>query len=102
VDTAFEEETLDPKRQIKEIPKKASILQDVLPYSPEYNPAKLMGPNQWPSPDKCPSMEDCQAFQDVMNEYRSECIRVGFQLVRLSALAIGLDEHFFQKPLPTL
>lgn len=105
--TAFEEETLDPKVQVKGDTKEGYYLgKDVLPDSPEYNPAKLMGPNQWPSPDKCPSMVDCQAFQDVMNEYRSECQRVGFRVVQLLALAIGLDEHFFDdafaNPITTL
>lgn len=105
--TAFEEETLDPERQTKGDSKEGFYIgKDVPADSPEYDPTKLTGPNQWPSPEKCPSMMDCQAFQDVMNEYRSECIRVGFRLVQLIALAIGLDEHFFDEafadPLTTL
>ena len=106
--TAFEEETLDPKRQIKGDTKEGFYLgKDVPINSPEYNPAKLAGPNQWPSPEKSPSVKDCLAFRDVMNEYRSECSRVGFRLVQLLALAIGLeDEHYFDQafadPLCTL
>ena len=106
--TAFEEETLDPERQTKGDTKEGFYIgKDVPAESPEYNPAKLTGPNQWPSPERSPSMKDCQAFQDVMNEYRSECIRVGSRLVQVLALAIGLDdEHFFDKafadPLTTL
>jgi isopenicillin N synthase-like dioxygenase len=105
--TAFEEETLDPERQKKGDSKEGFYIgKDVPADSPEYDPTKLTGPNQWPSPEKCPSMKDCQAFQDVMNEYRSECIRVGSRLVQLVALAIGLDENFFDEafadPLTTL
>jgi isopenicillin N synthase-like dioxygenase len=106
--TAFEEETLDPKRQTKGDTKEGFYIgKDVPEESPEYNPSKLTGPNQWPSTDKSPSMADCEAFQEVMNEYRSECNRVGFRLVQLLALAIGLeDEHYFDgdfaDPLTTL
>ena len=105
--TAIEEETLDPERQKKGDSKEGFYIgKDVPADSPEYDPTKLTGPNQWPSPEKCPSMKDCQAFQDVMNEYRSECIRVGSRLVQLVALAIGLDENFFDEafadPLTTL
>jgi isopenicillin N synthase-like dioxygenase len=106
--TAFEEEKLDPKRQSKGDTKEGFYIgKDIPEDSAEYNPAKLMGPNQWPSPKESPSMEDCQAFKDVMDEYRSECIRVGFRLVQLLSLAIGLeDEHYFDEdfadPLVTL
>jgi isopenicillin N synthase-like dioxygenase len=106
--TAFEEETLDPNRQVKGDTKEGYYLGEDIPIdSPRYNPAKLMGPNQWPDPERCPSMQNCQEFQNVMNEYRMECKRVGFRLVQLLALAIGLkDEHYFDdaftEPLVTL
>jgi isopenicillin N synthase-like dioxygenase len=74
--TAFEEETLDPYRQVKGDTKEGYYLGEDIPIdSPRYNPAKLMGPNQWPDPERCPSMRDCQEFQNVMNEYRMECKR---------------------------
>lgn len=106
--TAFEEEKLDPKRQSKGDTKEGFYIgKDISKDSEEYNPGKLMGPNQWPSPTNSPSMKDCQAFKDVMDEYRKECMRVGFRLVQLLALAIGLeDEHYFDEdfsdPLVTL
>mmetsp|Transcript_31993 Transcript_31993/g.52831 ORF Transcript_31993/g.52831 Transcript_31993/m.52831 type:complete len:324 (+) Transcript_31993:40-1011(+) len=106
--TAFEEEKLDPKRQSKGDTKEGFYIgKDVPKESAEYNPAKLTGPNQWPSPADSPSMSDCPEFKNVMEEYRSECTRVGFRLVQLIALAIGLkDEHYFDEdfadPLVTL
>lgn len=94
--TAMEEETLDPKCQRKGDTKEGFYLaKDVPKDSPQFNPAKLMGPNQWPSSEKTPSMVDCEAFRDTMNEYWEECRRVGFRMQQLLALAIGLDEHHF-------
>jgi len=108
--TAMEEETLDPQKQTKGDTKEGFYIgKDVPVDDAEYNPAKLSGPNQWPSAEASPSFRDPATFQAVMNDYRAECHRVGFRLVQLLAMAIlGLDddEHYFdahfQNPLLTL
>ena len=105
--TAMGEETLDPENQRRGDTKEGFYIgKDVLPDSTEYNPAKLSGPNVWPSKELSPTLPDCEAFQDTMLMYRERCMRVGFRLVQLLALAIGLDEHFFDSyfadPLATI
>lgn len=97
--TAMEEETLDPRNQKKGDTKEGFYIgKDVPKDSPDYDPSKLSGPNQWPSPNESPSMSNCAEFRIVMNEYRENIHRVGFRLVQMFALAIGLgDEHFFDK-----
>ncbi|PKA63397.1 S-norcoclaurine synthase 1 [Apostasia shenzhenica] len=50
------------------------------------------GPNQWPSSDLLPG------WRQVMEEYHKEALRVAKDVVKLIALALGLDAGFFDKP----
>lgn len=60
---------------------------------PEYDPAKLKGPNIWPTKDNC-SLEDCDGFRSRMEDYFEKASFVCIELSRLLALAIGLkDKH---------
>ena len=97
--TAMQEETLDPSKQrIGDTKEGFYIGKDVPKDSEEYNPAKLAGPNMWPSESLSPSMEDCDGFKETMNRYRAACSRVGLEVVRMLAQAIGLDDaHFFDQ-----
>lgn len=99
--TAFEEETLDPVHQRKGDTKEGFYIgTDVSESSPEYNPSKLRGPNVWPTKeilgDGDEAKLDCDVFRSTTTKYLEETKRVGFRLVQLLALAIGLeDEHYF-------
>ena len=94
--TAFQEETLDPTVQTKGDTKEGFYIGINVPEdSPDYNPAKLKGPQPWPSPETCGDDFDCNTFQTVMEQYFTEASNVGFRLVQLLALAIGVDEHYF-------
>jgi len=93
--TAFEEETLNPEVQTKGDTKEGFYIGvDVPADSPHYNPAKLKGPQPWPSSETCGCFE-CEVFQTTMQQYFEEASSVGFRLVQLLALAIGVDEHYF-------
>lgn len=95
--TAFEEEVLDPSKQ------KLSGRGDtkegyyIASDKKEYNPSKLHGPNIYPTPETCESWteKECEEFRDVMDTYFKEASRVGFEVVRLLALAIGVKEDYF-------
>lgn len=95
--TAFEEESLDPAVQTTRGDTKEGfyIGVDVPEDSPDYNPAKLKGPQPWPSPETCGKGFDCTAFRETMEQYFKEASSVGFRLVQLLALSIGVDEHYF-------
>ena len=102
--TKMGEETLDPSNQSEGDTKEGFYIANDVPADSElYNPAKLNGPNVWPtidlmmSDDKHNSVQqfDCELWKDVMNEYfdRSKCI--GLRLVRMIALSIGLPKDYF-------
>ena len=96
--TAFEEETLDPSTQSKGDTKEGFYIGQHVPKdSPEYNPAKLKGPQPWPTAETCGNNAfDCATFQSTMETYLKETAHVAFRLVQLLALAIGVDdEHYF-------
>mmetsp|Transcript_15232 Transcript_15232/g.23703 ORF Transcript_15232/g.23703 Transcript_15232/m.23703 type:complete len:326 (-) Transcript_15232:63-1040(-) len=97
--TAFGEETLDPAKQIKGDTKEGFYFANDIPKSsPKYNPAKLSGPNVWPSPNLCPEMtgSDCDAFRSSITTYYEKSSELGFRVVQMLALAIGLeDQHYF-------
>mmetsp|Transcript_10334 Transcript_10334/g.14589 ORF Transcript_10334/g.14589 Transcript_10334/m.14589 type:complete len:325 (+) Transcript_10334:134-1108(+) len=99
--TAFEEETLDPGKQTRGDTKEGFYFaRDIPKSSPKYNPAKLAGPNVWPSPALCPEMTDtaCDAFRDSIMTYFEKASELGFRIVQMLALAIGLDdERYFDK-----
>jgi isopenicillin N synthase-like dioxygenase len=108
--TSMGEETLDPKNQRKGDSKEGFyIATDIPKDDPRYNPAKLAGPNCWPSENITNgefSQEDCAKFRSVMDDYL-ECVSaLGFRVTQLLALALELDLHFFdpyfQEPMPFL
>jgi isopenicillin N synthase-like dioxygenase len=93
--TAMGEETLDPAVQTRGDTKEGFYVGLDIPESdPRYDPAKLRGPNQWPSPETT-AMEDCDAFRSTMLEYHEKMRALAFRVVRLLALAIGLPETYF-------
>jgi len=103
--TAMGEETLDPAVQTRGDTKEGYYVgPEVSRDSPRYDPAKLSGPNVWPLSAEADDDDDDDAgradyalprFRPVMERYMSEAGAVGLRLVRLLALAIGLDENRF-------
>jgi isopenicillin N synthase-like dioxygenase len=99
--TAMQEETLDPSVQNEGDTKEGYYIgRDIPKTDPRYDPAKLRGLNQWPSKELLPH------FQSTMERYHEAVSSIGFRVVQLIALALGLekthfDEHF-QGPIATL
>jgi isopenicillin N synthase-like dioxygenase len=94
--TGMEEETLNPADQKKGDTKEGFYIgRDIQPEDPKYNPAKLSGPNCWPTAETTPEMEDSDEFRRIMEAYFDQISHVGLRVVRLIALAIGLPEDFF-------
>ena len=88
--TAMQEETLDPSVQSEGDTKEGFYIGWDIPQSdPRHDPAKLRGPNQWPSKDILP------LFQSTMEEYHSKMSAIAFRVVQLLALALGLDSSYF-------
>jgi len=56
----------------------------------------MHGPNQWP--------EGAIEFRNTMEAYHARLMRLGFQMLGIFSLALGLPEHFFaqhfSKPMP--
>ncbi len=94
--TSMGEETLDPKKQSMGDTKEGYyIARDVPKSDALYNPSKLSGPNVWPT-KMDESMElDCVHWKNIMTEYFDKMNQIGFQLVQLIALAIGLPRDYF-------
>jgi isopenicillin N synthase-like dioxygenase len=93
--TAMEEETLDPAVQKRGDTKEGFYVGlDISASDPRYNPGKLRGPNQWPSPHTT-SLKDCDAFRSTMEEYFAQMKALAFRVVQLLALALNLPETFF-------
>lgn len=91
--TSMGEESLDPNLYQPDTKEGFYIGNHIPKEDPRYNPAKLKGPNVWPSADAC-SLSDCQHFQSLFEEYFEKLSAVGLRVIRLLALAIGLgDEH---------
>ena len=100
--TAMYEETLDPtKQRMGDTKEGFYISHDISMDSEYYNPAKLSGPNVWPTCNDDGVVDDdmfdldCIVWKNTMNEYFEKMKRIGFRLVQLLALAIGLPEHYF-------
>jgi isopenicillin N synthase-like dioxygenase len=88
--TAMEEETLDPSVQRKGDTKEGYYIgPEISKEDPRYDPSKLRGPNQWPVKSLLPQ------FQPVMEDYFQKVSAIGFRVVQLLALSLGLDEHHF-------
>jgi isopenicillin N synthase-like dioxygenase len=94
--TAMEEETLDPSAQKKGDTKEGFYIgRGISKTDPRYNPAKLSGPNCWPTRETTPEMTDCEEFRRVMESYFDQVSDLGLRIVRLLALALGLPEDSF-------
>ncbi len=106
--TSYQEETLDPSNQTEGDTKEGFyIARDVPVHDEAYNPSKLSGPNVWPTPaalthgyednpDRSGAASfDCVLWKNIMNEYFDKLNSIGFQLVKLLALAIGLPSNYF-------
>ena len=66
----------------------------------EIDASKLNGPNVWPTPsDDCQLTSDqCAQFRTIMEQYRTEAMRVCMKLLRCFALAVGSkDPHSFDQ-----
>ncbi|GFH46518.1 hypothetical protein CTEN210_02992 [Chaetoceros tenuissimus] len=104
--TAMEEETLDTEKQSKGDTKEGYyIAEDVSKDDARYNPAKLSGPNVYPT--NLPEENlDCIEWKRTMDLYHSKMKQVGNSLARLIALALDLEEsyfdEYFQNPLAVL
>jgi len=97
--TAMEEETLDPKSQTKGDTKEGFYIgPEISKDDPRFNPAKLSGPNVWPTEQNIKgelSAQDCQDFRTVMDEYFSQMTAWSFRVTQLLALALELNPHYF-------
>ncbi|CAB9528406.1 oxoglutarate-Fe(II) type oxidoreductase [Seminavis robusta] len=106
--TSMEQETLDPKNQKKGDTKEGFYIATEIPKDdPRFNPTKLAGPNCWPTPENTQgefTQEDCQEFRTVMDDYLDQVSRLGFRVTQLLALALELDQSYFdphfQEPMP--
>ncbi|KAL7468957.1 hypothetical protein ACHAXS_009202 [Conticribra weissflogii] len=102
--TRSEEETLDPINQRSRGDTKEGYYIGSEVDVKDMDPAKLCGPNVWPSTDKCRMTdEECNQFRKVMEEYRSEATKVCMSLLPYFALAAGSDDRhlfdeFFEDP----
>ena len=101
--TSMGEETLDPSKQsVGDTKEGYYIARDVPKDDPDYDPSKLSGPNVWPTKNGNDNANDddrmnldCIQWKNVMNEYFGIMNKIGFRLVQLIALAIGLPHHYF-------
>lgn len=106
--TGMQEQSLDPKNQTKGNTKEGfNIGEHITIENPAYSVEKLRGPNQWPTPERTPDMDDTDKFRHVMETYYDRLLKVSHKLVKLIALAIGLEEsaldpYFAGTPFATL
>lgn len=97
--TPMGEETLDPANQSVGDTKEGfyASANDVSSTDPNYNPDKLMGPNQWPDSERCPSLHDPTVFQSVVNTYIENIMHISRTVVALIAESLGLEPHHFDE-----
>uniref|UniRef100_A0A7I4CR67 Fe2OG dioxygenase domain-containing protein n=1 Tax=Physcomitrium patens TaxID=3218 RepID=A0A7I4CR67_PHYPA len=90
--TPFEEEVLDPGTQSRGDSKEGYYIGFSVPESDPRSKKPMHGPNQYPSPDLLPGWEE------TMTLYHSELVKLSKRVSRLLALALDLEETFFDKP----
>lgn len=107
--TAMQEETLDPIHQSEGDTKEGFYISinDIPTNDPRYNPAKLTGPNQWPSKETTPDLKDPQEWKLVMEMYMQDATILCRTIVQLLAESLNLspdhfDHAFHDLPLATL
>mmetsp|Transcript_27916 Transcript_27916/g.67919 ORF Transcript_27916/g.67919 Transcript_27916/m.67919 type:complete len:333 (-) Transcript_27916:287-1285(-) len=104
---ALGSETLDPILSKQGDSKEGFYIGNhIPPNDPRYDPAKLKGPNVWPSNENC-SLSDSKQFVDTMREYHARASAVGLKVIQLLALAVGLPnqhdlDHNFKENWATL
>lgn len=94
--TAFEEQKLDVSTQIRRGDTKEGyyIGKHIPKESPDFDPIKFRGPNVYPNGSNS-SLSNPDKFRNIMDSYLNQLSDIGFQLVRLLALALHLPEHHF-------
>jgi isopenicillin N synthase-like dioxygenase len=99
--TAMQEETLDPSKQKIGDTKEGFYINilDIPTNDPRYNPSKLAGPNQWPTPINCPSMNDHETFKTTMLEYMDKVMTLTLTISSLIAESLGLPANYFDSSL---
>jgi isopenicillin N synthase-like dioxygenase len=100
--TRYQEETLDPSNQSCGDTKEGYYIgREVVEGDEEYG-QPLRGPNQWPS------VQDLPEWRADMERYFKEVRDLGYRLLRIIGLSLGLEEDFFlregmfDKPMATL
>uniref|UniRef100_A0A0D9UXQ5 Fe2OG dioxygenase domain-containing protein n=1 Tax=Leersia perrieri TaxID=77586 RepID=A0A0D9UXQ5_9ORYZ len=90
--TPMLDEILDPENQVNGDYKEGYYIGvEVAEDDPQAN-RPFYGPNQWPSDEVLPR------WRKVMEQYHSEALRVAKSIARIIALALNLEEDFFDKP----
>lgn len=93
------EENLDPGKQVEagDFKEGIKIGRDLPPDHPDVRAGlPLHGPNQWPK--DIPGL-DCARWRATMEEYYRTMVGLGRELMRAFALALELDERFFDDKL---
>ena len=100
--TRYQEETLDPSNQSCGDTKEGYYIgREVVKGDEEFG-KPLRGPNQWPS------AQDLPGWREDMEQYYSKVCELGYRLLRIIALSLGLEEEYFlregmfDKPMATL
>ncbi|CAM6018848.1 unnamed protein product [Sphagnum balticum] len=90
--TPFEEEILDPAKQSKGDSKEGYYIGREVPESDPRSKKPLHGPNQYPSSEVLPG------WQETMERYYDEAMKLSRRVAGLIALALNLDQTYFDKP----
>ncbi|KAL5697542.1 hypothetical protein ACHQM5_028675 [Ranunculus cassubicifolius] len=86
------DEHLDPKNQVNGDYKEGYYIGVEVPEGEAGSDKPFYGPNVWPSTDILPR------WRETMEKYHGEALRVAKEVAKIIALALGLDEDFFDKP----
>ncbi|KAG8045936.1 hypothetical protein GUJ93_ZPchr0008g12133 [Zizania palustris] len=86
------DEILDPKNQVNGDYKEGYYIGVEVPEDDPQANKPFYGPNQWPSDEVLPK------WREVMEQYHNEALRVAKSVAKIIALALNLEEDFFDKP----
>ncbi|XP_037411774.1 2-oxoglutarate-Fe(II) type oxidoreductase hxnY-like isoform X1 [Triticum dicoccoides] len=90
--TPMLDEILDPENQVNGDYKEGYYIGVEVPAEDPQSNRPFYGPNQWPSEEVLPK------WREVMEQYHREALRVAKSVARIIALALNLDEDFFDRP----
>ncbi|EFJ07932.1 hypothetical protein SELMODRAFT_229575 [Selaginella moellendorffii] len=90
--TPIFDEKLDPAKQRLGDAKEGYYIRREVSGSDPRAKDPLQGPNQWPSPDTLPE------WKQTMEMYFDQAEKLSRKLIKLIALALELEESFFDKP----